>query len=154
MTPTDLIVLDKCLATLPQMKVALHSPCDEQIDCFYKYFSDVTITGRYGWDILNESEIRTELLYLGNVMMYINNPRLAIRNLRKSCIRLLIQDVIYRDRSGHGTEFCNDGDCMRYSFGGDRARVTNAFDLNYLNPVYYQSYMDVNFDAKHFIMMI
>jgi len=147
MTHLDLLALDELLSTLPDASVLLHSPWAEQIACFEKYFTQIEVVSINEWDLLNKSDLHAEILFISNVLMYISNPKLAIENALNSCDRLIIQDLISRKRSPD-SEFGIDGDCMRFSFGGDGF----GYSLDYLNPIYYKSYMDG--ESKQFIMMV
>ena len=157
MTNTDLKILQDFIMANPffnsEMSVVLHSPCIEQIEAFALAFEKVDVISSENWLLPNESEIKTDILFFGNVLHYIAEPKEAIKSCLKSCKYLLIQDLIYRDRSGTGKEFCNDGDCMRYKYLTDEPRV-KGFDLTDYNPIFYLSYMDEESDSKHFLMLL
>ena len=162
MTAIDLTILKEtlsnCISLFECSKNALlHSPVYPQIAAFADHFKIIQVVSIENWNILNgKHEETNDILYFGNVLFYINDPKTAIENALKSCKYLIIQDVIYRDRSGHGTEFHGtDGDCMRFSYKNDIAKVDNAYSLDYLNPIYYKSYIDKEYlDSKHFIMIL
>jgi len=156
MIPKDLEILDNFLAhsfAAPGFRVVLHSPVAEQVDCFNRYFDNVQVVTIEDWNIMNQTDLSGDLIYFGMVFHYIADPELALRNIMERFTHVLIQDLIYRDRSGSGIEFCGDGDCQRYSYRQDRARV-GGYDLSYIQPIFYQSYIDDETDSKHFIMMI
>lgn len=147
MTEKDLFALEELVSSLPDVKVMIHSPWQEQLDCLNKYFSNVSSVGIKEWNLLEPSNIHTDILIICDVLMYVPNPRLAIENARASCKTLIIQDLMNRQR-GVDSEFGSDGDCMRFSFNGEG----QGFSLDYLNPIYYKYYDDNG--SKQFIMMI
>ena len=149
MTTIDLIELIQVMPYLPNVPAVLLSPTIEQLEVFRRRFDRVDVMVRGDWDIEQPSELRTGLIYLANVLMYVPAPKEAINNMLESCQYLMIQDVIRRKRGP--VELGVDGDCTRFSFGGERARI-EGYDLAYLNPVFYRSYTDG--EALHFIMIV
>ena len=133
-------------------EITLHSPSPEQIELFNEYFDNVKVIEIRDWDILDPPTFTTDLLFFCMVFHYIDQPQRAIENIKKASKMVIIQDLIYRDRSGRGLELHGDDrDIMRYSYKTDLAKLPTAYDLTYLNPIYYNSYMDDV--SKHFIML-
>ena len=147
MTDKDLIELEALVSTLPNTRVMIHSPWQQQIDCLNKYFSRVDTISIDRWNLLDMPNFKTGMLVLCNVLSYVHDPKLAISNATMCCEKLIIQDLIKRQR-GVDSEFGDDGDCMRFSFNG----IGNGFSLDYLNPSCFKSYNDG--DSKHFIMIV
>lgn len=147
MTTQDLIELDALVSTLPNTRVTIHSPWQQQIDCLERHFSRVNVVDISKWNLLSMPNFKTGMLVLCNVLSYVHNPKLAISNAMMCCDKLIIQDLIKRKR-GVDSEFGDDGDCMRFSFNGEG----DGFSLDYLNPSYFKSYSDG--DSKHFIMIV
>lgn len=156
MTATDLKVLREFLAVCQWQDdtiVTLHSPSTEQEEAFLNQY-ECEVIGQSNWNVMTAATRNYDVLFFANVFMYVNHPEEAFKNVLNACRYVLIQDIIYRDRSGKGLEYCNDGDCMRYTYKDEKARIAGAYDLSYLQPLYFHAYDDEGVDARHFIMLL
>ncbi len=161
MTTEDLNKLNDALKLIRMQNiiyarsVAIHSPWDAQIEAIELClgFKPDIIT-KEDWNVLDASfDKHYDLLFFSNVLMYVNDPFVALHNIFKSCRYLLLQDLIIRDRGDQ--IFGTDGDCMRFSHGDFVSNYGFAFDLKKeLYPtVFFIPYIDDG-QYLHFITLI
>lgn len=136
MTGSDLLKLKEVLESIRLSnivgagnRVAIHSAWPEQVDAMREVFGeDVVLLNKEDWNIMEgRFKEKFDLLVFCNVFMYVNQPKLAFKNVLKSCRYLLIQDLIKRDRGQR--IFGHDGDCMRYRYGRWKSNYRKAFDI-------------------------
>jgi hypothetical protein len=124
----------------------LLSPCTEQCEVFDRYFNNaINIPSHKGrWDITQPNENKYDLIFAGNVLMYISESKKAIDNVLACCKWFLLQDIIIRWRGSN--EFGGDGDCMRYYHKelGTKSINSVCFDISYLGDkiIYFKEYED------------
>lgn len=158
MTTEDLKQLSQSLKVIKKMgviqSVTLHSGWEDQRKAIVKHMEIIPHEiGIDTWEVMNKTKLKQDLLVFCNVLMYVREPYVALKNIFASCKYLLLQDIIIRNRGEN--IFGDDGDCMRYSFGEIKSNYIMAFNLKMFENrvVFFNPYIDDNKNL-HFITLM
>ena len=140
MTPNDLIAYQKILPvwTMGRKRVVTAlSPDEAQIKFLTTLFGDPPqILTKKDWDVNQPAPCRFDLLFLANVLFYVQDPQQALKNMRLAAQTIWLQDVIRRRRTQTG-EHGSDGDLWRFTWYEcihPCAVDARIFDLSFFRP--------------------
>lgn len=141
-------------------KVLILSPTGERL-IYENEFPDLEFysANEIDWDLNFRNPNKYDLIIAHNVFHYSNNPNLWLDNVMSSCKFFLMQDLLTRKR-GVNSEFCNDGDKQRYSFGDIKYFSGETFNLKNITKYSIKKFKEysgennsLNKGARHFICL-
>lgn len=140
--------------------ILLISPDKRQIDMVSTLFdsAEITVSNIGDYDIMSgPHKNHYDIIFLENVLMYLEDPETGLNNLLASCNELWVQDLI-RGRRMSDAELGDDGDRSRFSFSkfGEDARI-KSLDISSLERVevidvmFYSDNGPPGYDCRKFI---
>lgn len=137
--------------------VCLLSPTQE-IEFYENLFPNAKIFTKNisNWDLNEKCEDHFDLIVAHNVFHYSNDPSLWLKNVMNSCGVFLMQDLLVRPRGRNGSQFCDDGDKTRYSFGNVKLFDGPTFDLSLENVRIFDIviYSGGSCESRHFVCLV